>query len=647
MRRGRPNKSGQMPGSSQPSHLQSEWHVPSIITSNTPPSATSGSDHITAGSHNPYISPEAGFVDSFAPTIPGSNGSGSVLPDKHLVASPEPGTSKTATATAALFEELSNPGSTVKAQPTLARLAAERSGQSASTSTTGPRVQQYMQQFSELSSRPITSSQDLRRVSPGKPLGPRPALPVPNTTKPTTAREESTQTERAVSVPPLKPPKPNLVSRASQTSPTLLNEWKQKDNEAIKNKLPSRTSSLQDGGSSQAMANTTGNEASVELKEAERFPSIDDWESTGFSPPAELTTVASHSPNLSNGVSRKAVDLLDDDNEDLEGCAPTRLNSYAPNTLHPSSKHISSASATAADASPPTQIPGVSRSGDLSYVPAPPSPAVPSSSSDGEDDEGPEEPTGHHYGTSMPHTLPDSEVRSPSPSTALASRSQRSPGRAPPILAPKPKRGGISSIVSRYENISTSEPSTGNNVDRIRSNSLNKPTKPPKPNFTGPSRQGSLQVSAPTPSDSAAEDFSSRYPSLGAEEDILWPSASRRETSLANNDHTARSCPVDSSSRPSSEFREGSSRARPQSMHFQNPQTSVSNDAPLKGSHGLDKHPQIPEEADSETYQGVANLRDRWQKMQSGSGSSSQHDSKSDGLGRRATTLGTNRWERH
>lgn len=656
MRRGRPGKTGQNQSiSAHPSNLQSEWHVPSTALSSSPPgSASAPAGHAPIpGAHNPYAHPESGFGDSFAPSIPTITG-GSMASTQDPTASSKVTGSKTANATAAIFEELSNPGSTVKQPPTLASLAAERSGggQSApSSSGTSQRVQQYMQQFSHPSSRQPSSAQDLRRVSPGKPLGPRSALPTPSamptqprtpsessTSKSKVGVEEGTQTEKTVLSPPLKPPKPNLVSRASQTSPTLLNEWKQKEQETIKGRYPQRSSSYQS-----EVAVRPAETKQDEGQNLERFPSIDDWESTGFSPPTGPSKTANLSPQQSlQNTKKELADLLGDDVGGMSGQPPLRSASYRSTDSGSGRFPARQISSSSAGKQEPIAKQSTSSSVSTSNIASQPpglkssvlqvaSPAD-SSSSDSEPEEGPEEPTGHHYGTSTPPALLSSPSSHPvvaDPPTIVATTAQRSPGRGPPILAPKPKIGGISSIVSQYENISTSDPaSMPSSRQRSDSNKL-KPTKPPKPAYASTSSQNSYGSLHSSRSTASVEDFSSRYPSL--REEGPSHSASLPPAPML----ISTTVPPRQNSDPSN----GNGRARPQSMHF-----PASPAAPQNGS-GYSKQPHTLEEEAEEEYQGVANLRDRWQKMHNGA-SSEANSQQQDGLSRRAT-FNSNRWNRN
>lgn len=648
MRRGRPNKSGP-----NPSSLHTEWHVPSAAESHSSASAPAV-HHVTAGSHNPYASHEGGFTDSFAPTAAALTGEREQ--PRHLVASPEATGSKTASATAALFQEMSHPGSTVKAAPTLASLAAERSGggHSAPSNATGQKTQQYMQQFSQPSARPSTSAQDLRRISPGKPLGPRPALPVPgavqatsfsHNSKKSTSPEQNTREEHSRNGPPVKAPKPNLVSRASQTSPTLLNEWKQKQQVNVKGHHPSRTSSLRDNSPSHQGKPEERTASATEGEDLQRFPSIDDWESTGFSPPVESTaSVPSSSQPLPGSSVQKPMDLLGDDVDGLGGQAPTRSISYHSSGHSLPSRQASSAEAGLGASSSESRLRDSGDSAEASghSLEGPhilQLPTQESSSSDSEDEEGPEEPTGHHYGTLTPPAVISSEKDQLPLNPAVGTNSLRSPGRAPPILAPKPKLGGISSIVSRYENISTSD--SGRPVAGTipgRSNSTGKPSKPPKPTFTGPSRQSSLQNSASPPGTSTADDFNTRFPNIHIDMPITSPPTSASGSGESGTAHAIGS--YTSSNRQAMETATSNGRARPQSMHFASPYSSESGKNFVAGGPSA-----VAEEAETdETYQGVANLRDRWQKMQSGP--TSHQEVKQDGLSRRATTLAPNRWSR-
>ncbi|KAK9900495.1 hypothetical protein P389DRAFT_165845 [Cystobasidium minutum MCA 4210] len=649
MRRGRPGKSGQTQSiSSHPaSNLHSEWDVPSASSSSLPSQHSSTAHAPVPGAHNPYAHHESGFGDSFTPSIPAITGEGvSSSKQDHHDSGHEVKSSRTASATAAIFEELSNPGSTVKQAPTLASLAAERSGGSQpvrAPSGTSQRVQQYMQQFSQPSSQPSTSTQDLRRVSPGKPLGPRSALPVPpsatsqgpsrtpsyssTSSKPSIKVEGGTQTDRVASSPPVKPPKPNL-----------------KEQETIKGRFPQRTSS--NLSTAAVKSPQTDSEGGREL---ERFPSIDDWESTGFSPPAESVGTVSASPQqMIQNTKQQLTDLLGDDVGGMTGQPPSRTASYkstASAPIHASSSYTSTSSvgrqgelsvpslSTSTEAHTPSIISQISGTGSRSVPDAAPSE---SSSSDSEDEEGPEEPTGHHYGHSTPPAVFSPGLQpATAESTSIASGSnQRSPGRGPPILAPKPKVGGISSIVSRYENISTSgpAPATRQNSDLNRA----KPVKPPKPNYTASVRQSGYETSHSGPDHASLDDFSTRYPSL--QEDIQSQSLPTR--TLPSSDRSAAYTKANAGpARQNSDSSTSSARARPQSMHF------PASPALSRNGESAEQRPQTVEEDGEEEYQGVANLRDRWQKMHSGV-SDQRNGQQQDGLSRRAT-LNTSRWNRN
>lgn len=653
MRRGRPNKplpsttSGQAPATG----LQSEWQVP---RQGVQASLTTGE------AIQPSASPSLnGFADSFAPDM------SAALPP---AAQPELTGSKTAAAQAAIWEELANPGSTAKNAPTLASLAASRTPQigqptlspnQPATQTQDKRA--YYQQLSLNPTVPSPSGQDLRRVSPGKPLGPRPNLasPTPSTssfTRPTLSTRStstSTQTDQSDSQltgpPPLKP-KPHLVSRASQTSPTLLNQWKQKEQEFIKG--PTQPT-LQTAQQEQQQAESPRRQRTSSLRNAfeipqrkppssaseqgggseiQRFPSIDDWEASGFTPPPDTTNEADPSRSDHTQEKQHSVDLLGEEIEEDSSKRMLQVRTSPSRDLIASPEPISSQGTSAttdtrtANERAPSSLNGQQNVvADGTFAP----PAQDSSSEDGEGE--PEPPTGQSYARGEAST---SRLRTSSDASWSGQVApQQVPGRGPPILAPKPKTGGISSIVSRYENISIAAPEKSESIGSgpsFQSKSVDKPVKPPKPTYGALQNRQGVSGSSTSGADakSAGDDFDSRFPSIDQVDTAISPPliTSRPNNGSSGSSTTARI-------RPQSMF----NASNPSTTSLANARTQTRDSTPAEAANAVQE--------EDEEYQGVANLRDRWQqKMQNGSKSSSEQNATN--LERRTSTLGTNRWNR-
>ena len=696
MRRGRPGKA---PGaaSSGPSRLQSEWEAPSNGTLET---TTRGTAY--------------GFSDSFSP--PTASQSVPLLPHPTEPVAEPVKPSKTALATAALFEELSSPGSTAKAPPTLASLAAARSGQ------TVPVPAKPIGMGLPAS---LQLENGLRRVSPGKPLGPRslsnasqaggssqPKSP-PVAAKPgflglqlqqeTTeisprdsyrvarkdATEQSAEMER----------RPSFVNRASQTSPTLLNSWMQDQQRSP--------------DPAQAAVSTTATPAAADRSDSmSKFPSLADWEgqvspgleaesrSPNFPAPELQRTPSSISRSGADAQASKvpSFDLLGDDADGIGSAlsvvlrdpspvlsdvatigntGPDRSMIASPPSFVRTPSNLSVAStvpsprSASASFSSLQRTPSMTHSRSNSLKPEPPkekfkpvkrdSPGMqrrPSSSSavslqmsppsarrigtaeSSDEDEGPEDPAGQRYGGKSGQATPKEQAVAEEESqaasqngavTAIASRQTSASfdskptavaveksapngnGRqAPPLLAPKPTKPGLSSLVSQYETLSAGPSPTSKN-----GKAKEKPVKPPKPSTS------LLSDSSPL------DDFSARFPVLDTPVQKSGPLSSKvsptnrepfkpsRENSVTNLAAAA----------------EG--RSRPQSMHFPTPPPSTS--SKLVRAESLVKPKQDNgEQQEEEKFQGVASLRDRWNKM----GQQQQQTNSGSPLERRKSTLG-------
>jgi hypothetical protein len=562
----------------------------------------------------------------------------------------------------------------------------------------------------------------LRRVSPGKPLGPRslsnasqaggnsqPKSP-PVAAKPgflglqlqqetteisprdsyTVARkdatEKSAETER----------RPSFANRASQTSPTLLSNWMQDQQRS-----PNLT---------QEAAITSATPAPADQSDSmSKFPSLADWEgqvSPGLEAEARSPSFPAPAPALqrtASGISTSGAevqpskvpsfDLLGDDADGI-GSAPSvvlrdpspvpsdvaTIGSNGPDrnmiasppsfVRTPSNLSVASTIASPRIASSSfsslQRTPSMTHSRSNSLKPEPPkekfkpvkrdSPVMhrqPSSSSavflqvsptsvrrsgtaeSSDEDEGPEDAAGQRYGSKSGQATPkeqsttEESLAAPIDGAVTASDSRQPDtsfdskpvaaavapngcGRqAPPLLAPKPTKPGLSSLVSQYETLSAGPTPTLTN-----GRAKEKPVKPPKPSTSLLSNSSSL------------EDFSARFPVLDTPVQKNGPQSSKvspanrepfkpsRETSVTNLAAAA----------------EG--RARPQSMHFPTPSPSTT--SKLVRSESLVKPKQDNgEQQEEEKFQGVASLRDRWNKM-----GQQQQQMDSGSLERRKSTLG-------
>ena len=653
MRRGRPTKANvelappsttKTSSSSSSSNPHTEWQVPNTDIGETDNRPTS-----------PVIN---GFGDSFAPPVTIRE------PVPIMESNEQPGPlvqSKTAAATAALFEELSTPGSTIKAQPTLASLAAARSqGQTSMPQSS----------ISISSSAPSRSSYGpVRRITPTKPLGPRPQIASSYSSKsssgstnlmpllppsPVLSKSEialGSQTDEAPVINGLSAygkggSKPRLVSRGSQTSPALLGEWKKRDAEVLTQQAMQAKRSEQQPGINELPKNI------------EKSPSMDDSENVSVSGVADSLASDLEVEEKVSTIRNDQLDLLGDIDEGSSSVlSPEQLLVEQPE---------SASAAIEEDIKPlkdATESPSLSRSPSEQTLPLTPSsdltasnvtkarpelprdkfkpikrdspavqrqstirstPSLPSSPKViddalqaiplGQDDLVSEDPSPSQY-TETGRTMAKVRGSRPNSSTgnfdlqpALNSIERFAPSRqggsgnvggiTPPILAPKPERAGLRSMVSRYETMSTGVPSS-TQASPLASPSLSssnsfaassstqglyrfsgsgsdktKPIKLPKP--------GSL------PSSISADDFKFRYPSLD------------------NNNSNTNAVPSQTSllsgrKQPFKPLRDSSST------------TSLSSLA-SQGNEKEDESGQQQQQQHNEGFSGVASLRDRWQQ---------------------------------
>ena len=685
MRRGRPTKPNSgpsLPPVASSSNLRSEWQVPENEEEQYLPSSS------------PAI---AGFGDSFAPPVTIHHPVGA---EPEQPAS-EPAQSKTAAATLALFEELSTPGSSLKSPPTLASLAAARSqnqaplGQSNENSTSNPKAPSR------------TSFGPVRRITPTKPLGPRPqtgpktgvvpmqgrstnsiSLSVP-TAVPQRSSSAMPAPERLSEEPEqLGPPaestitmsKPQLVSRGSQTSPSLLSQWKKRDGEAL----------MQRSGQLRISQQQAGDEDGSAVQE--KFPSLDDWEDARISftsanaASSGSDTMEGNLPLTQTALHRgdATYDLLGDIDDSTNGIpdqqeAPADPSSTQSCTKEPqsesttlsasstapvaaSSQHVASplpspnliADATIQSTSANSslskekykpvkrdsplvqrQLSSMSNSSSVSS-----SLLVAAANTTSEEDEGPESASGLRYGQNGRGTPkaqskiePENNSRRISgnfdigPALSSIERFAPRPGSvsgpgsgAPPIVAPKPERAALRSLVSRYETMSgapptmmsSSAPSLSSSTpaenvatpsESTRANISDKP-KTEKP--IKPPKSSTLAASKST------QPFESRFPALnGAGASASVPGlAPKKQPFKPSRESSSNSISSLATASP------GEVKARPKSMLYPTPprSTMIGSSAGESQSHPTPLKGMAKEEEPEEGYRSVASLRDRWQQ---------------------------------
>lgn len=636
----------------KPSRLQQEWN--------------NGDSHTTESRET------LGFADSFEPAVQSSDmAAGMSTLATSNEADPQavlpPAQSKTALATAALFEELTSPGSTIKQPQTLAALQAQRNQQQTASRQSAAATNAGYQGMRPGSTSFGASSQ--RRVSPTtRPVGPRTLQQPINNANSNNGRttismpfsvpdqaasgSDSMQRQDGVtqhaqpenidevatprsSLAPFKPPKPASFSQ-SGVRPDLTSQASQTDSQQT---LDSPDGPLEPA--STALEPSHVDFSASQKVNMQRFPSINDWDA-GFagSPPVENTTAQS----------APSADLLGDIAADdsipvvpeagsvpaAEQEPPSALGGL---TRHPSIRVLSplpsprmeqSGSSVLAE-SPKDKFKPIKRESPVVHRQK--SLSITSVSSGRSWSSGSAFIDVNQTGSDQPqmsnNTLPRRQ------GSSLSSAGKHSLG-ASPALSENPVEQdvhsdsayttgnslGLGSLVSRYESLST-----------VPSEKPKPPAKPPKPPTAAkpaalrqaPSvSNGKLTSSLPdSTSSSSMEEFNNRFPALEGEEGRSPKAVAVALQMTTENASTPRQSfkpSRDNSSGSISSIADGSalngaSRARPLS--------SVQHGMPL---------PQQDKEQDKETpsknedasssleYQGVASLRDRWQKTMGGAG---------------------------